>query len=225
MSTLIKRLTQQGQEFVPISLAEAVVVNSTTIPGLSSLGITTLDKVLKYTMGVTGTNSVNISKLQETVNSINDELDKKQTKLTAGTGITISDSGVISVTSSSSVELYKIVTSLPTASKDCSNTIYLVPTSDGAAGNIFTEHLCIYNESLDKYLWEQIGEVSTDVDLSGYVTQDTFTAEIKKINVTSISASNVTTSTGEQVVVNYEIPSTLYDDAVNTDTSDFIISG
>jgi hypothetical protein len=44
-------------------LAEAVVVNSTTIPGLSSLGITTLDKVLKYTMGVTGTNSVNISKL------------------------------------------------------------------------------------------------------------------------------------------------------------------
>jgi hypothetical protein len=74
-------------------------------------------------------------------------------------------------------------------------------------------------------MWEQIGEVSTDVDLSGYVTQDTLTAEIKKINVTSISASNVTTSTGEQVVVNYEIPSTLYDDAVNTDTSDFIISG
>lgn len=47
MSTQIKRLYQNNQEFVPITLAEAVVVNSTNIPGLQSLGITTLDKVLK----------------------------------------------------------------------------------------------------------------------------------------------------------------------------------
>ena len=46
MSTQIKRLYQNNQEFVPITLAEAVVVNTTNIPGLKSLGITTLDKVI-----------------------------------------------------------------------------------------------------------------------------------------------------------------------------------
>ena len=41
MSTQIKRLYQNSKEFVPITLAEAVVVNTTNIPGLQSLGITT----------------------------------------------------------------------------------------------------------------------------------------------------------------------------------------
>lgn len=47
MSTQIKRLYQNDQEFVPITLAEAVVVDATNIPGLQTLRITTLDKVLK----------------------------------------------------------------------------------------------------------------------------------------------------------------------------------
>ena len=47
MSTQIKRLYQNNQEFVPITLAEAVVVDATNIPGLQTLRITTLDKVLK----------------------------------------------------------------------------------------------------------------------------------------------------------------------------------
>lgn len=44
--TEIRRLFQQGKEFVPISLAEAVVVNTNNLPGFSSLKITTLDRVL-----------------------------------------------------------------------------------------------------------------------------------------------------------------------------------
>ena len=60
MSTQIKRLYQNNQEFVHITLAEAVVVNTTNIPGLQSLGITTLDKVLKTTLGVVGSNTLKI---------------------------------------------------------------------------------------------------------------------------------------------------------------------
>ena len=46
MSTLIERLSQNGQEFVPITLQEAVVVNTANLPLLNGMNITTLDKVL-----------------------------------------------------------------------------------------------------------------------------------------------------------------------------------
>lgn len=223
----IKRLYQSSTEFVPITLAEAVVVNTTNLPGLSSLGITTLDKVLRTTMGVVGTNSVNINKLQQTVNQINDALEEKQDKLTPGAGITITDDGVISVTLSAT--LYKVVTQLPTASKDCENTIYLVPASSGVNGNIFKEYICIYETSQSRYIWEQLGEVSTEVDLSGYVTTETFNQTINTINgqlANAITAQDVTTSDGSaKVVVNYTIPKDLYDSMVETDSSDQVIGG
>ena len=84
--TEIRRLFQQGKEFVPISLAEAVVVNTNNLPGFNSLKITTLDRVLYSLTGVVGTNTINIKNLQDT----------KQDKLTAGHGIVIKD-GVISI--------------------------------------------------------------------------------------------------------------------------------
>ena len=221
MSTQIKRLYQSNTEFVPITLSEAVVVNTSNIPGLTSLGITTLDKVLRTTMGVVGTNAGNISTLQTAVNNINTALEEKQDKLTAGTGITITPDGIISVTAS--LELYKIVTSLPTASKSCENTIYLVPSS-GTLGNLFTEYICVYETSQSKYIWEEIGTVQTDVDLSNYVTKDELDI-VKGQLANTITAQNVTTSGGSQVVVSYEIPSNLYDSAVSTDTSDQVVSG
>jgi hypothetical protein len=52
MSTLIKRLNQNGQEFVPITLQEAVVVNTANLPLLNGMNITTLDKVLYATLGL-----------------------------------------------------------------------------------------------------------------------------------------------------------------------------
>lgn len=218
MSTQIKRLYQSNTEFVPITLAEAVVVNTSSVPGLSSLGITTLDKVLRTTLGVVGTNSGNISTLQTAVNNINAALAKKQDKLTAGAGITITSDGVISATAS--VELYKIVTSLPTASKSCENTIYLVPSTSASSGNIFVEYICVYETSQSQYIWEQIGTISTDIDLSNYVTKDEFDI-VKGQLANTITAQNVTTSDGSQVVVSYEIPSDLYNSAV----SDQVISG
>lgn len=226
-TTQIKRLFQSKTEFVPITLAEAVVVNTSNLPGLSSLGITTLDKVLRTTMGVVGTNAADITKLKTTVQEINTALEGKQDKLTAGVGITISPDGVISTTNS--IELYKIVVQLPTASKDCLNSIYLVPATSGVAGNIFVEYICVYENTQDKYIWEKIGEVQTDVDLSGYVTTETFNQTINTINgqlADAITAQDVTTLDGSaKVVVNYTIPRDLYDSMVETDSSDQVIGG
>lgn len=226
-TTQIKRLFQASKEFVPITLAEAVVVNTSNIIGLQSLGITTLDKVLRTTLGVVGTNAANINTLNTAVNNINTALEGKQDKLTAGVGITITSDGVISATNT--IELYKIVTSLPSASKDRLNSIYLVPAQNGVAGNIFKEYICVYETSQSKYIWEEIGEVTTDVDLSGYVTKETFDAAINIINgqlANTITAQDVTTSDGSaKVVVNYTIPTDLYDSMVNTDNTDQVIGG
>lgn len=208
MSTQIKRLYQNNQEFVPITLAEAVVVNTTNIPGLKSLGITTLDKVLKTTLGIVGTNTLNIDTINKTLTSINNTLQNKQDKLTAGDGITISPDGVISVTNTSTLGFqYKIVTVLPSPpGKDYENIIYLVPNTGGVNGNIFTEYICINKDST--YIWEQIGSLTTDVNLDNYVTKTEFNA-LKSIVLT---AQDVTTSSGVAVTVNYNIPNNLYDE-------------
>ena len=208
MSTQIKRLYQNNQEFVPITLAEAVVVNTTNIPGLKSLGITTLDKVLKTTLGIVGTNTLNIDTINKTLTSINNTLQNKQDKLTAGDGITISSDGVISVTNTSTLGFqYKIVTVLPSPPrKDYENIIYLVPNPGGVNGNIFTEYICINKDST--YIWEQIGSLTTDVNLDDYVTKNEFNA-LKSIVLT---AQDVTTSSGVTVTVNYNIPDNLYDE-------------
>ena len=208
MSTQIKRLYQNNQEFVPITLTEAVVVNTTNIPGLQSLGITTLDKVLKTTLGVVGSNTLNIDTINRTLATINNTLQNKQDKLTAGDGITITPDGTISVTNTSTLGFqYKIVSTLPSPpNKDHENIIYLVPNSNGVNGNIFTEYICINKDS--NYIWEQIGSLTTDVNLDDYVTK----TEFNTLQSTVLTAQNVTTSSGTIVTVNYDIPSTLYDE-------------
>ena len=207
MSTQIKRLYQNNQEFVPITLAEAVVVDATNIPGLQTLRITTLDKVLKNTLAVVGTNTLSIGDINTTLTNINTTLQKKQDKLTAGDGITIDSDGTISVTNTSTLGFqYKIVTVLPSPPrKDYENIIYLVPNTQGINGNIFTEYICINKDS--NYIWEQIGSLTTDVNLDNYVTKKEFT-NLKSIVLT---AQDVTTSSGNPVTVEIDIPNNLYD--------------
>lgn len=208
MSTQIKRLIDQGKEFVPITLQEAVVVNTENLPGLSGLGlITTLDKVLLALLSISGTNTGNITNLQTLVNNINTELSNKQDKLTPGAGINISSTGVISVTNS--IQLYKIVTSLPTPSSSCANNIYLVAQQDGISGNKFNEFICVSKDNVN-WDWENIGTVSTDIDLSGYITTEQFNNQIQLINNQMITATNVIYSNGSNVQVDYEIPNDLY---------------
>lgn len=207
MSTQIKRLYQNNQEFVPITLAEAVVVDATNIPGLQTLRITTLDKVLKNTLAVVGTNTLSINDINGTLATINNTLQNKQDKLTAGDGITIDPDGTISVTNTSTLGFqYKIVKMLPSPpKKDYENIIYLVPNSQGVDGNIFIEYICINKDST--YIWEQIGSLTTDVNLDNYVTKKEFT-DLRSIVLT---AQDVTTSSGAPVTVGYNIPNNLYD--------------
>ena len=98
--TDIKKLQQNGKEFVPITLAEAVVVNATNLQGYDTLGITTLDKVLRALAAVD-------SSQQDAITEINNTLKS----LKAGFS-------------------YQIVDKLPTPSIDCLGTIYLVKGSD-----------------------------------------------------------------------------------------------
>ena len=237
--TQIKRLFQSGTEFVPITLAEAVVVNTSTVPGLTNLGITTLDKVLRNTLGLVGNNAQNIetlggnlTQLTGVVQLINQELENKQDKLTAGVGISITkqdDKTVISV--NHSIELYKIIstetwnTIKEQPIQDYENIIYLVPQPSGTSvtGNVFKEFLCVLKDGV--YQWEEFGTIQTEVDLSGYVTDEEFTQlanRVTNIEMTGIFADNIYTSTGQQVVVQYTIPSDLYNSAVNDNQSDDI---
>ena len=239
--TQIKRLFQNNTEFVPITLSEAVVVNTSTIPGLTNLGITTLDKVLRNTLGLIGTNAQNIETLggnivtlTGVVQQINNELQNKQDKLTAGVGISITkneqDQTVISV--NHSLEIYKIITTetwndiKDNPSQNYENIIYLVPQPSATSvnQNIFKEYLCIFKNGT--YQWEEFGTIQTKVDLSGYVTQEEFTAlknRVSNIELTGIFASDVLTSTGQQVAIRYTIPDDLYNFAVNDNQDDEII--
>ena len=239
--TQIKRLFQNNTEFVPSTLSEAVVVNTSTIPGLTDLGITTLDKVLRNTLGLIGTNAQNIetlggnlTKLTGVVQLINQELENKQDKLTAGVGISITknDQNQTVISVNHSLEIYKIVTTetwntiKDNPSQSYENVIYLVPQPSitSANQNIFKEYLCIFKDGV--YQWEEFGTIQTKVDLSGYVTQEEFTAlknRVSNIELTGIFASNVLTSTGQQVSVQYAIPNDLYDFAVNDNQTDEII--
>lgn len=207
MSTQIKRLYQNNQAFVPITLAEAVVVDTTNIPGLQTLGITTLNKVLKNTLAVVGANTLSIETINTTLTNINTTLQKKQDKLKAGYGITIDPDGTIGVTNTSTLGFqYKIVNKLPSPpNKDYENIIYLVPNTQGANDNIFTEYICINKDS--NYIWEQIGSLTTDVNLNNYVTKTEFT----KLSSIVLTAQDVTTSSGDPVTVEIDIPNYLYD--------------
>lgn len=98
--TDIKKLQQNGKEFVPITLAEAVVVNAENLQGYNTLGITTLDKVLKALA------TIDYSQ-QTAIIDINNKLKS----LKAGFS-------------------YQIVPELPTPNVDCLGTIYLVRGSD-----------------------------------------------------------------------------------------------
>lgn len=213
MSTVIKRLKQNNQEFVPITLAEAVVVNTNGIPGTIQ-EITTLDKVLRRS--IAADNELNTA--VQTINSQIEGLAKsKQDKLTAGYGINISDTNEISVTLS--YTLYQIVTELPEASVEVMNIIYLLPSKDTEERNIYSEFVCLYNSVNKVYYWEKLGSFKADTDLSGYVTK----TEMVNYAITAIQIKTSEAAGSANVLVDYDIPATLYDSAVSIDQNDYVV--
>ena len=144
--TDIKKLQQNGKEFVPITLAEAVVVNVENLQGYDTLGKTTsgkttLDKVLNALAAIDYSQQTAIININNTLKS-----------LKAGFS-------------------YQVVNELPTPNADCLGTIYLVRGSD-INQNKYAEYICIFNNA--EYSWEMLGIINSEVDLTGYVTKDDF---------------------------------------------------
>jgi hypothetical protein len=143
-----------------------------------------LDKVLYTALGITNSNQNSVT---EALNKINEDLANKQDSIKFGSGFEIGDDGTVNV--KNDFELYKIVSELPSASEDCKNTIYLLPSTLSENGNIFAEYLCVLKD--DVYIWEKIGEIQASVDLSGYVTNETFNEYKNTADVTYLKAENV----------------------------------
>ena len=90
---------------------------------------------------------------------------------------------------------YQSVQSLPTASADTMNIIYLVPSSDPQTQNVKDEYITIATTEQDvtTYSWEKIG--STDIDLSGYYTSQQTDAAI----IAALTAALADYSTTQQM--------------------------
>lgn len=207
MSTQIKRLQQSGSDFVPITLSEAVVVNCATVPGLTSLGVTTLERVLKTLLGIVGTNAGDIEQLEQLVEEINTALGNKQNKLIPGNGIEILPNGVINATFSTT--LYVVESRLPSASKEALNKIYLIPDQSGKQPNVFNEFICVQQE--DNYYWEQIGSVNSDIDMSEYLKTSAFQSYIETTAIQAIDVKTSSSAGNKVVELDYQIPDTIYD--------------
>lgn len=234
-TTQIKRLRQAGVDFVPITLSEAVVVNTAYmgVPGWETSKITTLDKVLAQY----GTFSDDIQK----------QIATKQDKLTWdnyfeidsdnkvhikwGSGFDVSD-GTVKL----DFNIFEVATSLPEAGEAYLNKIYIIPLSADEAQegiNACAEYIC--RKVGDEYHWEKFGTIQAETDLSNYLTKTEFESyvattgdrlitiegdiaeldsrldEIETIASGSLSAVNMTYD-GSNIVVNYPIPDDLYAD-------------
>ena len=82
---------------------------------------------------------------------------------------------------------YQSVTTLPTASADTMNKIYLVPSTNPETKNVKDEYITIAttDQGTTTYNWEQIG--TTTVDLSGYSTTEQMNAAIANAIATALA--------------------------------------
>ena len=82
---------------------------------------------------------------------------------------------------------YQSVTTLPTASADTMNKIYLVPSTNPQTKNVKDEYITIAttDQGTTTYSWEQIG--TTTVDLSGYSTTEQMNAAIANAIATALA--------------------------------------
>ena len=96
---------------------------------------------------------------------------------------------------------YQSVTTLPTASADTMNKIYLVPSTNPQTKNVKDEYITIAttDQGTTTYSWEQIG--TTTVDLSGYSTTEQMNAAI----ATAISTALANYYTKNQTMTSAEI--------------------
>lgn len=135
----------------------------------STAGLTKLYTSLGGQTDGAPTNSL----LNSQVSALNTAIGKKQDKLTAGQGIKIAGN-TISVQVDST--LFVVVTSLPDApASGNEGKIHLVQLSKTSTNNKYAEY--IWRGNTDK--WEQLGTISSKMDLSDYSTTEQVKALVK----------------------------------------------
>ena len=129
--------------------------------------------------------------VESAITGVEEALEGKQDKLTAGDGILIGDDNVISVTASTpSPKLYEIVESLEDVTTPRPNIIYLVREQQSSGTNQFMEYLWVNGE------WEELGP-----DLSDYYTKgevDGFLDDKASLSALSAATVSVSKARGEQ---------------------------
>ena len=171
----IKTITGSGNKTLSFTRADGTTgtINyQDTTYGTGNTGTAGLTK-LYTSLGTQTDGAPTNSLLNAQVSAINTAIGKKQDKLTAGQGIKIAGS-TISVQIDST--LFVVVTSLPDApASGNEGKIHLLQLTKTGTNNKYAEY--VWRGSTDK--WEQLGTISSKMDLSDYSTTDQVKALIK----------------------------------------------
>ena len=174
-SEAIKTITGSGNKTLSYTRADGstgtINYQDTTYGtgNTSTAGLTKLYTALGTQTDGAPTNSL----LNSQVSALNTAIGKKQDKLTAGQGIKIAGS-TISVQVDST--LFVVVTSLPDApASGNEGKIHLVQLSKTGTNNKYAEY--VWRGATDK--WEQLGTISSKMDLSDYSTTEQVKALVK----------------------------------------------
>lgn len=109
-------------------------------------------------------------------------VDKKQDKLTAGTGIEINGENVISVTLDTTV--FFVAEVLPESpSEEQKKMICLVPSTETEAQNEYTEYVWVVDDEHPSGYWEEMGKFKANIDLTPYQkkTDETLETDSKEV--------------------------------------------
>ena len=171
----IKTITGSGNKTLSFTRADGTTgtINyQDTTYGTGNTGTAGLTK-LYTSLGTQTDGAPTNSLLNAQVSALNTAIGKKQDKLTAGQGIKIAGS-TISVQIDST--LFVVVTSLPDApASGNEGKIHLLQLTKTGTNNKYAEY--VWRGSTDK--WEQLGTISSKMDLSDYSTTDQVKALIK----------------------------------------------
>ena len=174
-SEAIKNITGSGNKTLSYTRADGTTGTINYQDTTYGTGNTTTAGLTKlYTALGTQTDGAPTNNLLNSqVSALNTAIGKKQDKLTAGQGIKIAGS-TISVQIDST--LFVVVTSLPDAPANGNEgKIHLVQLTKTATNNKYAEY--VWRGSTDK--WEQLGTISSKMDLSDYSTTEQVKALIK----------------------------------------------
>lgn len=174
-SEAIKAITGSGNKTLTYTRADGstgTINYQDTTYGTGNTSTAGLTKL--YTaLGTQGDGAPTNNLLNSQVSALNTAIGKKQDKLTAGQGIKIAGN-TISVQVDST--LFVVVTSLPDApASGNEGKIHLVQLSKTGTNNRYAEY--VWRGTTDK--WEQLGTISSKMDLSDYSTTEQVKALIK----------------------------------------------